>query len=116
MELVEWVFYGLNRPRIPRTLDRATAGPRRFFDPCLNEEQDALHPLDYEQHSIKSEGNFNHWQKNQRPPPKPKTLELQIDYSFSQLLFYEDQDLKRHAPGTGNLPCKEHVNCLKFAR
>jgi hypothetical protein len=34
-------------------------------------------------------------QTNQRPPPKPKTLELQIDYSDSQLPFYEeafDQD------------------------
>ena len=24
------------------------------------------------------------------PPPKPKTLEFQIDYSDSQLTFYED--------------------------
>ena len=28
----------------------------------------------------------------QRPPPKPKALELQIDYSDSQLSLYEDQD------------------------
>jgi hypothetical protein len=34
-------------------------------------------------------------QKSQRPPPKPKVLEIQIDYSDSQLTFYEeavDQD------------------------
>ncbi len=30
------------------------------------------------------------WQKNQRPPPKPKTIELPIDYSDSQLPFYEE--------------------------
>ena len=30
------------------------------------------------------------WHTKQRPPPKPKTLELQIDYSDSQLPFYED--------------------------
>jgi hypothetical protein len=28
-------------------------------------------------------------QKNQRPPPKPKALEFQIDYSDSQLPDYE---------------------------
>jgi hypothetical protein len=34
-------------------------------------------------------------QTNQRPPPKPKSFEIQIDYSDSQLPFYEeafDQD------------------------
>jgi hypothetical protein len=30
------------------------------------------------------------WPTKQRPPPKPKSLELQIDYSDSQLTFYED--------------------------
>jgi hypothetical protein len=30
------------------------------------------------------------WQTKQRPPPKPKTLEFQLDYSDSQLTFYED--------------------------
>jgi hypothetical protein len=30
------------------------------------------------------------WQTKQRPPPKPKTLELQIDYSDSQHTFYEE--------------------------
>ena len=30
------------------------------------------------------------WPTKQRPPPQPKTLELQIDYSDSQLTFYED--------------------------
>jgi hypothetical protein len=30
------------------------------------------------------------WQTKQRPPPKPKSLEIQIDYSDSQLSFYED--------------------------
>ncbi|MCG6536604.1 MAG: hypothetical protein L7F78_18320 [Syntrophales bacterium LBB04] len=29
-------------------------------------------------------------QKNQRPPPKPKSLEIQIDYSDSQLPDYEE--------------------------
>ena len=29
-------------------------------------------------------------QKNQRPPPNPKSLELQIDYSDSQLSDYEE--------------------------
>ncbi len=29
-------------------------------------------------------------QTNQRTPPKPNTLEFQIDYSDSQLTFYED--------------------------
>ena len=35
------------------------------------------------------------WQTNQRPPPKPKALGLQIDPSDSQFPFYEevfDQD------------------------
>jgi hypothetical protein len=35
------------------------------------------------------------WRPHQRPPPKPKSLEIQIDYSDSQLPFYEeafDQD------------------------
>ena len=30
------------------------------------------------------------WPTKQRPPPKPKTLELQIDYSDSQHTFYEE--------------------------
>ena len=29
-------------------------------------------------------------QKSQRPPPKPKALEIQIDYSESQLSGYKD--------------------------
>ena len=40
-------------------------------------------------------GHLGLYQKNQRPPPKPKPLEIQIDYSDSQLPFYEeafDQD------------------------
>jgi hypothetical protein len=39
---------------------------------------------------------------SQRPPPKPKALELQIDYSDSQLPYYEDQDLKLPSVGTGS--------------
>jgi hypothetical protein len=42
-------------------------------------------------------GHLGLGQKNQRPPPKPKSLELQIDYSDSQLPFYDevfDQDFK----------------------
>ena len=31
------------------------------------------------------------WQNNQRPPPRLKSLEIQIDYSDSQLPFYDDQ-------------------------
>jgi hypothetical protein len=40
-------------------------------------------------------GHLDLWQANQRPPPKPKSREIQIDYSDSQLPFYEeavDQD------------------------
>ena len=37
-------------------------------------------------------GHLGFWQAHQRPPPKPKSLELQIDYSDSQLPFNEDQD------------------------
>ncbi len=40
-------------------------------------------------------GHLGLCQTNQRPPPKPKSLELQIDYSDSHLHFYEeafDQD------------------------
>ena len=35
-------------------------------------------------------GHLGLWQTAQRPPPKPKALEIQIDYSDSQLSFYED--------------------------
>jgi len=35
-------------------------------------------------------GHLGLCQKNQRPPPKPKSLELQIDFSDSQLPFYEE--------------------------
>jgi hypothetical protein len=52
-----------------------------------------------------------------RPPPKPKALELQIDNSDSQLPFYEetfDHDLKLPAVVAGNLSCKVEVYCLKF--
>lgn len=35
-------------------------------------------------------GHLGLCQKNQRPLPKPKTLELRIDSSDSQLPFYED--------------------------
>ena len=41
-------------------------------------------------------GHLGLGQKNQRPPPKPNSLELQIDYSDSQISFFEevfDQDL-----------------------
>ncbi len=42
-------------------------------------------------------GHLGLWKNNQRPPPKPKSLEIQIDYSDSQLPFYEeafDQDFE----------------------
>jgi len=35
-------------------------------------------------------GHLGLWQTTQRPPPKPKSLEFQIDSSDSQLTFYED--------------------------
>ncbi len=35
-------------------------------------------------------GHLGLWKNNQRPPPKPKSLEIQIDSSDSQLPFYED--------------------------
>ena len=35
-------------------------------------------------------GHLGLWQTAQRPPPKPKALEIQIDYSDSQLPFYEE--------------------------
>jgi hypothetical protein len=40
-------------------------------------------------------GHLGLCQTKQRPPPKPKALEIQIDYSDSPLTFYEeafDQD------------------------
>jgi hypothetical protein len=36
-------------------------------------------------------GHLGLCQKNQRPPPRLKSLEIQIDYSDSQLTFYEDR-------------------------
>jgi hypothetical protein len=39
-------------------------------------------------------GHLRLRQTHQRPPPKSKTLELQIDYSDSQLPFCEDQDFR----------------------
>jgi len=35
-------------------------------------------------------GHVGFWRTNQKPPPKPKTLELQIDSSDFQLPFYEE--------------------------
>lgn len=40
-------------------------------------------------------GHLGLWKNSLRPPPKPKSFEIQIDYSDSQLPFYEeavDQD------------------------
>ena len=54
-------------------------------------------------------GNLSLWQNDQRLPPKPKSLEIQIDSSDSRLPFNEeghDQYLKLPAVGAGNLPCK----------
>ena len=42
-------------------------------------------------------GHLGLWLTNQRPPPKPKAREVQIDHSDSQLTFYEeayDQDFR----------------------
>lgn len=35
-------------------------------------------------------------QKTQRPPPKPKALELQIDYSDSQIPGYHEEAVPDH--------------------
>jgi hypothetical protein len=42
-------------------------------------------------------GHLGLYPSYQRPPPKPKSFEIQIDYSDSQLTFYEetpDQDFE----------------------
>jgi hypothetical protein len=57
-------------------------------------------------------GYLGLWQANQRPPPKLKSFELQIDYSDSQLSFYEDapgQDFEvsaDHPPFKGSSECR----------
>ena len=59
------------------------------------EDQEPVESLKVERVIDKILGHLGLCQKNQRPPPKPKSLELQIDYSDSQLPFYEeafDQD------------------------
>jgi hypothetical protein len=54
------------------------------------EDQEPVMSLKVERVINKILGDLGLWQTNQRPPPKPKALELQIDYSDSQLSFYED--------------------------
>ena len=54
------------------------------------EDQEPVESLKVERVIDKILGHLGLYQKNQRPPPK--TLEFQIDYSDSQLPFYEDQD------------------------
>ena len=55
------------------------------------EDQEPLVSLKVERVINKILGHLGLWQTAQRPPPKPKSLEIQIDYSDSQLPFYDDQ-------------------------
>jgi hypothetical protein len=54
------------------------------------EDQEPVESLKVERVINKILLHLGLWHTKQRPPPKPKTLELQIDYSDSQLTFYED--------------------------
>ena len=54
------------------------------------EDQEPVESLKVERVINKILLHLGLWQTKQRPPPKPKALELQIDYSDSQLSFYED--------------------------
>ena len=54
------------------------------------EDQEPVESLKVERVIDKILGHLGLCQKNQRPPPKPKSLELRIDYSDSQLPFYEE--------------------------
>ena len=59
------------------------------------EDQEPVESLKVERVINKILGHVGFWQTNQRPPPKPKAPELQIDYSDSQIPFYGeayDQD------------------------
>jgi hypothetical protein len=61
------------------------------------EDQEPVESLKVERVINKILGHLGLWQANQRPPPKPKSLEIQIDYSDSQLPFHEEafmQDLR----------------------
>ena len=54
------------------------------------EDQEPVESLKVERVINKILLHLGLWPTKQRPPPKPKTLELQIDYSDSRLTFYED--------------------------
>ena len=54
------------------------------------EDQEPVESLKVERVINKILLHLGLWPTKQRPPPQPKTLELQIDYSDSQLTFYED--------------------------
>ena len=54
------------------------------------EDQEPVESLKVERVINKILLHLGVWQAYQRPPPKPKALEFQIDYSDSQLSFYED--------------------------
>ena len=54
------------------------------------EDQEPVESLKVERVINKILLHLGLWQTNQRPPPKPKSLEIQIDYSDSQLPFYEE--------------------------
>jgi hypothetical protein len=60
----------------------------------LIEDQEPLVSLKIERVINKILEHLGLWQANQTPPPKPKSTEIQIDYSDSQLPFEEtfDQD------------------------
>jgi hypothetical protein len=54
------------------------------------EDQEPVVSLKVERVIDKILSHLSLGQTNQRPPPKPKSIEIQIDYSDSQLSFYED--------------------------
>ena len=59
------------------------------------EDQEPVESLKVERVINKILLHLDFWQTNQRAPPKPKSLEIQIDYSDSQIPFYGeayDQD------------------------
>jgi hypothetical protein len=54
------------------------------------EDQEPVESLKVERVINKILLHLGLWPTKQRPPPKPKTLEPQLDYSDSQLPFYEE--------------------------
>ena len=63
-------------------------GPKRIIS--IIEDQEPVESLKVERVIDRILRHLGLWPTKQRPPPKPKTLELQLDYSDSQLTFCED--------------------------